>query len=193
MLATYLTENRAFDSCIRWCRGCVLKKAARIREAFWLLRSKQLLRQCLLLKSRKEPLGGVGTRLLGVVASQIIFDKPRSIGAMVIANRYMIRNASANIMSIPAETRIASRMTGITAPLKTVISLCSFQVYTMIWKLKGIIACSGIERILSKTMGNEKKVVHFFEKLGYCSKLKKMQFRGAACTSHKYGDSIDNN
>jgi hypothetical protein len=78
-------------------------------------------RQCFLLKSRNEPLGGAGKGLFGVVASQIILERVRSIGDKVIASRYMATNASANIKSIPAETRIASRITGITAPAKNVI------------------------------------------------------------------------
>ena len=50
---------------------------------------------------------------MGIVASQIILDKPRSIGDMVIASRNSAKNARANISIIPAETRIASKMTGI--------------------------------------------------------------------------------
>jgi hypothetical protein len=77
--------------------------------------------QCLALKSRKEPLTGVGTRLFGVVASQIIFDKLRSIGIMLIASRNKAKNARANMKSMPAEMRIASRITGITTPRKIII------------------------------------------------------------------------
>ena len=55
---------------------------------------------------------------MGVVASQIILDRLRSMGDMVIANKNMARNARAKMMSIPADTRIASRMTGIRAPHK---------------------------------------------------------------------------
>jgi hypothetical protein len=72
----------------------------------------------LLLKSRNEPFGGGGKDRFGVVASQIIFDRLRSIGDMVIAKRNKATNASANMRSIPAETRIASRITGMTAPAK---------------------------------------------------------------------------
>lgn len=79
--------------------------------------------QCLALKSRKEPLAGVGTRLLGVVASQIILDRLRSIGIMLIANRNKAKNAMANMKSMPAEMRIASRITGITTPRK--IKVCT--------------------------------------------------------------------
>lgn len=72
--------------------------------------------QCLLLKSLKDPLGGAGAGLFGIVASQIIFDRLRSIGDIVIASRNTARNPRAKIRSIPAETRIASKKTGITAP-----------------------------------------------------------------------------
>jgi len=61
-------------------------------------------------------LGALGAGLFGVVASQIILDRLRSIGDMVIANRKIARNATAKMISIPIETSIASRMTGIKAP-----------------------------------------------------------------------------
>jgi len=117
----------------------ILKKAARIREAFSRYETNDKKCQCLLLKSRKEPLGGVRAGFFDFVASQIIFDKPCSIGKIVIANRYMATNARANIKSIAAEMIIASRMTGITAPRKTVISSSHFEYTTMILKLKAII------------------------------------------------------
>jgi len=69
-----------------------------------------------LLKSRKEPLGELGAGLFGVVASQIILDRLRSIGDMVIASRKIARNATPKMMSIPTDTSIASRKTGINAP-----------------------------------------------------------------------------
>ena len=75
----------------------------------------------MVLKSRKEPFRGADSRLLGIVASQIILDSLRSIGDIVIDSRYKAKNARANMMSIPAETKIASRMTGINTPAKTVI------------------------------------------------------------------------
>ena len=77
-------------------------------------------------------MGGAGSGLFGVVASQIILDNPRSIGDMAIANRYSARNAIANMNSIPAETRIASRMTDINAPIESVISSNYIKLYTMV-------------------------------------------------------------
>lgn len=62
-------------------------------------------------------MAGGGSRL-GVVASQIIFDRLRSMGDMVIASRKMARNATAKMRSIAADTRIASIIMGIRAPDK---------------------------------------------------------------------------
>ena len=59
-----------------------------------------------------------GGSFFGAVASHIIFDKLRSIGNIVIANKNIARNARAKIRSIAAETRIASIITGIRAPVK---------------------------------------------------------------------------
>ena len=53
---------------------------------------------------------------MGVVASQIILDRLRSTGIMLIASKNKATNARANINSMPAETRIASRITGIKTP-----------------------------------------------------------------------------
>ena len=64
---------------------------------------------------------------MGFAASQIIFDKLLSIGDMVIAIKYIARNARPNIRSIPAETIIASRMTGISPSTKTVTSHVAFE------------------------------------------------------------------
>jgi hypothetical protein len=74
-------------------------------------------------------LGGAGKGLFGVVASHIILERPRSIGDRVIASRYMATNARANIKSIPAETRIASRITGITTPAKNVIVRITLSIH----------------------------------------------------------------
>ncbi len=70
-----------------------------------------------MLKSRNETLGG-GRSFLGAVASQIIFDKLRSTGNKVIANKNTARNAVAKTRSMAAETRIASKMMGIRDPGK---------------------------------------------------------------------------
>ena len=87
---------------------------------------------------------------MGVVASQIILDSPRSIGDMVIASRNKARNARANIKSIPAETRIASRMTGITAPENLMVRV-TLSIHDDI----------EIESVDCATEMLRKKVVHF--------------------------------
>ena len=93
----------------------------------------------MVLKSRNEPLEIAGARFLGAVASQIILESPRSIGNMVIASRNRAKNASANIRSIPSEMRIASRMTGITAPAKKCNIHLMSKYTSMIIKLKAMI------------------------------------------------------
>ena len=59
-------------------------------------------------------MGGAGRGRLGAVLSQMIFDRLRSTGAMVMASRKMAKNAMPKISSITAEMMIASKMTGIT-------------------------------------------------------------------------------
>jgi len=93
-----------------------------------------------LLKSRNEPFEGGGS-FFGAVASQIIFDRLRSIGNMVIANKNRARNAMAKMRSIPAETRIASIIMGIHAPVYKGNSNSLMEVYTMGVKLK-VIHCT---------------------------------------------------
>jgi hypothetical protein len=95
--------------------------------------------QCLLLKSRNEPLGGAGTGFFGVVASQIIFESPFSIGDMVIAKRKSATKANAKINNMANETRNASTITGIPAPAKTSIVYTTFDYTQKILKMKVMI------------------------------------------------------
>lgn len=74
-------------------------------------------------------MGAAGSGLFGAVASQIILERPRSIGDMVIASRYIATNARANMRSIPAETRIASRIIGISTPVKNVIVRITLSIH----------------------------------------------------------------
>lgn len=120
------------------------------------------------LKSRKEPCGTV-PGLLGVVASQIILESPRSIGDNVIASRNRAKNASANMKSIPSDTRIASRMTGITTPGKTVMVSVTLSIHDA-----GEI--ESYDYIEGKFEREVKKVVQFFSILGYCSKVNEAHF-----------------
>ena len=62
-------------------------------------------------------MGGAGNGRFGVVLSQIILDRLRSIGAMVIARRKMAINAEPNTINMPNVIRIASKMTGIKASI----------------------------------------------------------------------------
>jgi hypothetical protein len=71
--------------------------------------------QCFLLKSLNEPLGGAGSGLWGEALSQIIFERPFSIGDIMIASKKMKKNATENITNMPTEARIASNMIGMTA------------------------------------------------------------------------------
>ena len=87
-----------------------------------------------MLKSLNPPLGGWGSGRLGAVASQMIFDRLRSTGAMVIAIRKIAINARANISSMPNEMRIASKMTGITASICSVVEQNMPSLYT--WNME---------------------------------------------------------
>lgn len=60
---------------------------------------------------------GGGRSFFGAVASQIIFDRLRSTGNMEIASKNIAKNAMKKISNIAAETRIASTMMGICAPV----------------------------------------------------------------------------
>lgn len=94
-------------------------------------------------------MGGTCTCRFGLVASQIILDNPLSIGDRVIANKNSARNARPNISSIPAETSIASTMTGINYPEKTITKISILvEVYTYGFKIESDINSGNNGRFL---------------------------------------------